>query len=122
MAEAWVKPGSRLAISLEHGTVPTVVAGTPQSQDMGRRLQDFEFMTGQPRRAAAPYPLEQWMDGSIWEIVRGEDFEGSPRHMQARLHHYASHRGYRVQTRCVYEPGRESVVFRYSGREQETHQ
>ena len=73
-------------------------------------------MAGQPRRVA-PYPLELWMDGSIWEIVRGEDFEGTPRHMQARLHHYASHRGYRVQTRCVYEPGRESVVFRYSRRE-----
>ena len=91
MAEACVKPGSRLATSLECDTVPTVVSGTPQSHDMGRRLRDFEFMAGQPLRTG-PYPLEQWMDGSIWEIVRGEDFEGTARHMQARLHHYATHR------------------------------
>lgn len=54
------------------------------------------------------------MNGSTWEIVRGEDFEGMSHLMQARLHHYASTRGYRVQTRCVYAEDRQGVVFGFT--------
>lgn len=78
---------------------------------MGKRLESFEFYVGYPMRTN-PYPLEDWLDGSIWEIVRGEDFEGPLKHMQARLHHHARHRGLWMRTQCVYGPdGREAVVF-----------
>ena len=83
---------------------------------MGRRLDHFEFALSTPNRRS-PYPLDEWMDGSIWAIVRGEDFEGPLKHMQARLRHYASTRGYWVQTPCLYSPDRESVVFRYTAKQ-----
>lgn len=79
---------------------------------MAKRIHSFEFYVTTPTRTS-PYPLDEWMDGSIWEVERGVDFEGTPRHMQSRLHHYASTRGYRVQTRCVYELDRECVVFQF---------
>ena len=35
---------------------------------MARRLEAF------PASASARYPWDQWLDGSPWELVRGEDF------------------------------------------------
>ena len=79
---------------------------------MAWRLESFEFYDGYPMRTN-PYPLDDWLDGSIWEVVRGQDFEGPLKHMRARLHHHARYRGLYVETRCVYgADGRESVVFR----------
>lgn len=79
---------------------------------MGKRLESFEFYDGPPRRTNS-WPLEEWLDGSIWQIVRGEDFETSLKNMQSTLHHHARHRGLWVKTRLQYEDdGRESVVFR----------
>ena len=35
---------------------------------MARRLENFPAATG------ARYPWDEWLDGSVWQLIRGEDF------------------------------------------------
>ncbi|MEJ7894147.1 MAG: hypothetical protein WKF94_16080 [Solirubrobacteraceae bacterium] len=48
---------------------------------VAQRIESLSF----PPLRTGPYPLAEWMNGSTWEVVRGEDFEGTPQVMQAGL-------------------------------------
>ena len=41
---------------------------------MAKRLDVFDFNARRPNYAS--YPLEEWFDGSIWELDRQTDFPG----------------------------------------------
>lgn len=41
---------------------------------MAKRLEDgFKF---ESRRGVAKYPWDEWLDGSVWELSRDEDYPG----------------------------------------------
>lgn len=61
---------------------------------------------GRPRK----YPWDQWLDGSYWEIVRGEDFVCQLDSMTAAIHSAAKQRGLSVTTNT--NPDNTSIVFR----------
>ena len=79
---------------------------------MSRRLESFDFglaAAGRPRR----YPWHEWTDGSVWEIVQGEDYNLLTENMQVNLHMRAAKEGKRVQTRRIRENGSERLVFQF---------
>ena len=87
---------------------------------MADRLTDTTFEPApRPAGRPSPYPLAEWMDGSVWIAWCGEDYDGPPKHMQARLHHYAVTRGMRVRTRTVYDGQREGMKFQFMPRERD---
>jgi hypothetical protein len=63
---------------------------------MARTLKRFDF----PERHAANsrYPWDQWLDGQIWQITRGEDFDISTESMRVRLYPAAKARGGSIRT------------------------
>lgn len=79
---------------------------------MADRLTEFDFTPGRPRRPRPPYPLEDWLDGGIWRIWEGEDFEMERRRMRVHLHRWAGLRGVAVITRFVEDGDRRGIVFR----------
>lgn len=57
---------------------------------MAERLESFTFKHGGGKDA---YPWDEWMDGTVWKLVRGEDFDCPARTFQTRAHMAARHRG-----------------------------
>jgi hypothetical protein len=45
------------------------------------------------------YPWVTWLDGEIWELVPGEDFDGKPTNFRSAAIAQARRRGGRVKTR-----------------------
>lgn len=59
----------------------------------------IEAFTDAPRRSK--YPLDDWLDGGIWRLARGEDFEQSTTSMRSVLYTAAKRRGGSVMTRTI---------------------
>jgi predicted HNH restriction endonuclease len=76
-----------------------------------RQLKSFDF--GPPRGRPQKYPWDKWEDGSIWQIVRGNDYAVSTENMQVNLHTRAAKDGRKVQTRKVETPEGEGLVFQF---------
>lgn len=79
---------------------------------MARKLKSFDWT-----ERISSYPWEDWEDGSIWEIVHGEDFTVPVKSMQAQLYIRAKSTGRRV--RVAYkehnpETGSGSLIFQFS--------
>jgi hypothetical protein len=47
------------------------------------------------------YPWEEWFDGSVWELIPGEDFRGKPATFRASAVAQAARRDGNVRTRKV---------------------
>lgn len=47
------------------------------------------------------YPWSEWLDGTIWELTRGEDFTVKNSHMQQACGYAAKRRGVRYTTRSI---------------------
>ena len=62
---------------------------------MARVLKSHEFGT---RGGAAKYPWDEWMDGRIYEIKQGVDFDGKPAPFRAYLYQHAIRNGMKVRT------------------------
>lgn len=78
---------------------------------MARRLKAFPEVRGGRR---AKYPWDEWTDGSIWELKRGQDFEVPRYAMQTMLHTKARQLGLKVRTRSYEsEKGDEILVFQF---------
>jgi hypothetical protein len=52
---------------------------------------------------AGKYAWDEWLDGDVWELTRGEDFETPPKLMQSAIHSAARARGGHADTRVVGE-------------------
>lgn len=49
------------------------------------------------------YNYDEWLDGQIWQLDAGEDFEGKPQSMRANINNAAHKRGLKVRSRIVIE-------------------
>lgn len=47
------------------------------------------------------YPLDEWLDGGVWQLAAGEDFKQSSTSMRSVLYTAAKRRGGTVRTRTV---------------------
>ena len=76
---------------------------------MAERLESYEF------RGMKEYPWGDWCDGSIWKIVRGEDYNVLPSSMRAQLGVRASKLGMKVRTNQL----QRVLVFQFYNEEDE---
>jgi len=89
---------------------------------MAQRINEFPKTTSTTRR----YPWDEWCDGSVWKVRRGEDYPGEDRISAAarpqgatddfrkRLYTQASRAGMDVRTKKgVDEDGVEFLSFQF---------
>jgi hypothetical protein len=74
---------------------------------MARRLDTF------PAASSARYPWDEWLDGSVWELVRGDDFHAKPTTFRSNAQTQAKRRGGRARTKAAETGGREAVVLQF---------
>lgn len=76
---------------------------------MAKVLESFEF--GHDRRSK--YPWSEWLDGRIWQLERGSDFDVAPARLQTQIAKRARHAGVRVRTSAS-QDGATVVIQAYS--------
>jgi hypothetical protein len=74
---------------------------------MPRKLEQF------PAAAGSRYPWDQLLDGSPWELVKGEDFQSRPQTLIGSARAQARRRGGSVRTRLFVESDRTVVVLQF---------
>lgn len=74
---------------------------------MAVKLKSFEFTRTSGRYS---YPWDQWTDGSIWKVKRGEDFNTSQTNFGASVYDKARKIGKKVRVKN--EPD-DVVVFQF---------
>lgn len=52
----------------------------------------------------ARYPWDEWLDGQIWQIVAGEDYECSTESMRVQVYGAAKRLGTKATTRVTSNP------------------
>lgn len=62
---------------------------------MAEQLDTFTF-PGPGRRSL--YPWDEWLDGSVWRLIEGEDFSTSPKAFMRAANAAGARRGLTVQT------------------------
>lgn len=77
---------------------------------MARKLEVF------PEPASRRTRLDPFLDGSVWELVRGEDYEGQTRTFVQTARDHAKARGGRLRTRKL-EGERDGVVIQFLPRD-----
>ena len=53
------------------------------------------------RGRSEQYPYDDWFDGALWRLRRGEDFTVTPTSMRTTIYSAAKRRGVTVETRLV---------------------
>lgn len=77
----------------------------------------IEQFPSEQRRATRRYPWDDWADGRIWKLRRGEDFDANPDQFRNRLYSQAKKRGLEARTsKTVEEDGTEVLVFQMVSR------
>lgn len=61
---------------------------------MAERLKSYEFSGV----GITTYPWDEWLDGSIWRLEKGRDFECRYNSFRSHVHVEAKKRGLRVRT------------------------
>lgn len=74
---------------------------------MARRLDEF------PAAAGSRYPWDEWLDGSVWELVPGDDFTAKPATFRSIAQAQAKKRGGRIRTKAVEMDGRDALVIQF---------
>jgi len=75
---------------------------------MARRLESF------PAATAARHPWDEWLDGSVWELVPGADFQAKLSTLRANAQLQAKKRGGHTRSKVVKtDDGREAVVIQF---------
>ncbi len=86
---------------------------------MAEVLKGFEFPL-HPRRAKQKYPWDEWTDGQVWQIVRGEDFDIRTSVMRTHLSGIARTRKLAYRSTLVRDGDRETLVFQFYKPEEKT--
>jgi hypothetical protein len=63
---------------------------------MARKVEEFPDAPSQAR-----YPWDEWLDGDVWELTAGVDFNGKPESLRSVADVQAKKRGGRVQARLI---------------------
>lgn len=82
---------------------------------MARKLEAFPPLP----QAASRYPWGELLDGGVWQLVRGEDYDSKTRTFVAYARSQAKRRGGSLRTRLWDADGRESVVLQFHSRSQQ---
>lgn len=77
---------------------------------MAKRLTTFPGGKPESRRQ---YPWQDWADGSVWEIRRGDDYDVSTENMRVNLHMKADSLLRKVRTQKVRDQQGEGLVFQF---------
>ena len=75
---------------------------------MAKRVEKFPDRPSQSR-----YPWDEWLDGSVWELVPGEDFNGQPATFRSIAIGQAKKRGGKVRTRFIRSRGEKGADRMY---------
>lgn len=73
---------------------------------MAKRLKEFP---GGPTRGR--YPWEEWLDGSVWQLRKDEDYSISTASMRAAASRAAKAAGKRLQSRITKDDDGEGLVI-----------
>ena len=60
---------------------------------------DWDNSSNMTKGEKAVYPWDEWLDGSIWRLTHGKDFQPHPLMMERIIRTRATGRGARVQLR-----------------------
>jgi hypothetical protein len=77
---------------------------------MAKRLDSFP---GQGPRSQRRYPWDEWIDGSAWQIRRGEDYDVPTENMRVNLHMKASSLARKVRTKSFNDEKAEGLIFQF---------
>lgn len=78
---------------------------------MATKLEEFEFTRTYGNKPK--YPWDEWLDGSIWKLVNGEDFQGvSSKHFSSSIYNNARKRGMKARIQAL-DAGDTLVVQAY---------
>jgi hypothetical protein len=83
---------------------------------MAIRLDQFPDEAPQAKRK---YPWDEWSDGSVWEIKRGEDYDVATENMRVNLHMKADALARKVKTRKFSDERGEGLIFQFIQSEDE---
>jgi hypothetical protein len=61
-------------------------------------VDELPGVSGQPGRPPT-YPWDEWLDGRVWKLTRGEDFHSKPRYFGNMAQVSGARRGVKVETR-----------------------
>lgn len=64
---------------------------------MARQLESFDFGRGRPK-GTSRYDWDHWLDGSIWELTQGLDFQRTVEEFRNVVYVTAARRGIKVRT------------------------
>jgi len=75
---------------------------------MAAKLPTFDFSASSAITSGekAVYPWEEWLDGDIWQLEEGEDFETHPLMMERIIRTRATARGAKVRLRHLPQNGK----------------
>ena len=76
---------------------------------MAERLRSFDFtaqsaITSAESKGRNRYPWDEWFDGDIWKITRGEDFDAEPLMMERIIRTRASNKNHRAKVTLRHLP------------------
>lgn len=76
---------------------------------MAERLN--EFPGGNRTRGGGKYPWDDWLDGSVWLLRRGEDFSTSILSFRATASTMAKRSGKKLRSRAVSDENGEGLAI-----------
>src|SRR6185436_6350130 len=76
---------------------------------MAERLRSFDFtaqsaITSAESKGRNRYPWDDWFNGDIWKITRGEDFDAEPLMMERIIRTRASNKNHRAKVTLRHLP------------------
>ena len=77
---------------------------------MARKLEAFPET---PFRSNARYPWDEWLDGSVWELIQGEDYTTKSKSMRTTAQAVARQKGGRL--RVAELDGGKRMVIQFQG-------
>jgi hypothetical protein len=78
---------------------------------MPKKLDLKEIPPVSTTRFEERYSIDEYLDGSVWEFVQGDDFEVKPSTFYQNLRTYAKRRGIELEVR---QRG-EKILLQYTG-------
>lgn len=77
---------------------------------MAKRLDSFP---GKGPSSQRRYPWDEWIDGSPWQIRRGDDYDVPTENMRVNLHMKASSLSRKVRTKSFKDDPGEGLIFQF---------
>ena len=80
---------------------------------MATKLASYTFPTfgRRPTAGSKPrYPWDEWLDGSIWELVKGKDFKGQTLNFRNTIQGRCSARGGELRWDIQHVNGKQILV------------